>query len=83
MTMPSEINFEVRQNMLQISNRLQRERHFCSDATPYAIGRRGLRRNKNVRAAASSDLSHFELESTRSNNALERTATAIPVLKVR
>ena len=37
--MQGEINFEVRQNMLQISNRLQREKHFCFDASPYPIGR--------------------------------------------
>jgi hypothetical protein len=57
--------FEVRQNMLQISNSLQRERHFCFDANPYPTGRRGLRRNRNVWVAASSDLSHFKLESTK------------------
>jgi hypothetical protein len=62
--MMSEINFEVRQNMLQINNSLQGRRHFCFDANPYAIGRWGFRRNRNVWAAASSDLSHFELEST-------------------
>src|ERR1035437_6280286 len=56
--------FEVRQNMLQISNSLQRERHFCFDANPYPTGRRGLRRNRNVWRATSSELSHFELEST-------------------
>ena len=71
-----EINFEVRQNKMPISNDLQRERHFCFDANPYAIGRWGLRRNRNVWAAASSDLSHFELESTMPNTALEPTATA-------
>ena len=63
---PFSFTFEVRQIMFQISSSLQRERHFCSDANPYAIGRRGLRRNKNVWAAASFDLSHFELESTHS-----------------
>ena len=62
--MTCDINFVVRQIMLQISNSLQRERHFCFDANPYPTGRRGLRRNRNVWRAASSDLSHFELEST-------------------
>ena len=66
--------FEVRQIMFQISSSLQRERHFCSDANPYAIGRRGLRRNRNVWAAPSSDLSHFELECTMPNNSPEPTA---------
>src|ERR1035437_8038626 len=61
---PCSFKFEVRQNMLQISNSLQRERHFCFDANPYPTGRRGLRRNRNVWVAASSDLSHFKLEST-------------------
>src|ERR1035437_1920275 len=56
--------FEVRQNMLQISNSLHRERHFCFDANPYPTGRRGLRRNRNVWRATSSELSHLELEST-------------------
>jgi hypothetical protein len=56
--------FEVRQNMMLTSNDLQKKRHFCFDANPYAIGRRGLRRNRNVWRAASSELSHFELEST-------------------
>ena len=70
------IKFEVRQNMLLIINSLQRIRHFCFDANPYAIGRRGLRRNRNVWAAASSDLSHLQLESTTPNTALEPTATA-------
>ncbi len=51
--------------MLLISNSLQGIRHFCFDANPYAIGRRGLRRNRNVWAAASSDLSHLQLESTK------------------
>ena len=60
----SEINFEVRQNMLRISNSLQGKRHFCFDANSYAIGRWGLHRNRNVWAAVCSDLSHFELEST-------------------
>src|ERR1017187_2595170 len=59
--------FEVRQNMLQISNSLQRERHFCLDANPYPTGRRGLRRNRNVWRATSSDLSHWQLESTPPN----------------
>jgi hypothetical protein len=63
-TMPFSFTIEVRQIMFQFSSSLQRERHFCSDANPYAIGRRGLRRNRNVWVAASSDLSHFELEST-------------------
>jgi hypothetical protein len=71
--MTSEFNFEVRQIKLQISSSLQRKRHFCFDANPYAIRRWGLRRNRNVRAAASSDLSHFELESTTPNTALEPT----------
>ena len=69
-----DINFEVRQIMLQISNRLQRIRHFCFDANPYAIARRGLRRNRNVWKAASSELSHFELESTLPNKSPEPTA---------
>src|ERR1035437_10317463 len=60
--------FEVRQNMLQISNSLQRERHFCFDANPYPTGRRGLRRKRNVWRATSSELSHFKLESTFLNN---------------
>src|SRR5271154_883232 len=63
----------VRQIMFQISNSLQGRRHFCSDANPYAIGRRGLRRNRNVWAAAYSDLSHYELESTWSNKLLQAT----------
>jgi hypothetical protein len=62
--MTCDFNFEVRQNMMLASNDLQRKRHFCFDANPYAIGRRGLRRNRNVWRAASSDLSHFKLEST-------------------
>src|ERR1035437_7544357 len=69
-----DINFEVRQIMLQISNSLQRRRHFCFDANPYAIGRRGLRRNRNVWVAASSELSHFKLESTMPNKPPEPTA---------
>ena len=72
--MPSEINFEVRQNMLRISNSLQRRRHFCFDANPYAKGRWGLRRNRNVCATACSDLSHFELESAPPNKSPEPTA---------
>ena len=44
--------FEVRQNMLLISNSLHGIRHFCFDANPCAIGRRGLRRNRNVWAVA-------------------------------
>ena len=72
-----DINFEVRQNMLLISNSLQGIRHFCFDANPYAIRRRGLRRNRNVWAARSSDLSHLQLESTMPNTALEPTATAL------
>ena len=71
---PGEIKFEVRQNMLLIINSLQRIRHFCFDANPYAIGRRGLRRNRNVWAAASSDLSHLQLESTWPNKSPEPTA---------
>jgi hypothetical protein len=66
--------FEVRQNMMLTSNNLQRKRHFCFDANPYAIGRRGLRRNRNVWKAASSELSHFELESTMLNKSSEPTA---------
>ena len=62
--MTCSFKFEVRQNMLQISNSLQRRRHFCFDANPYPTGRRGLRRNRNVWTAASSELSHFKLEST-------------------
>jgi hypothetical protein len=62
-----DINFVVRQIMLQISNSLQRERHFCFDANPYPTGRRGLRRNRNVCGAASFDLSHWQLESTNTN----------------
>src|ERR1035437_2175238 len=66
--------FEVRQNMLQISNSLQRKRHFCFDANPYPTGRRGLRRNRNVWRATSSELSHFKLESTMPNKSPEPTA---------
>src|ERR1035437_1156962 len=66
--------FEVRQIMMLVSNDLQRKRHFCFDANPYAIGRRGLRRNRNVWRANSSELSHFELESTMPNKSLEPTA---------
>src|ERR1035437_8502707 len=54
---PCSFKFEVRQNMLQISNSLQRERHFCFDANPYPTGRRGLRRNRNVWRATSSEIS--------------------------
>src|ERR1035437_10954529 len=61
--------FEVRQNMMLTSNNLQRKRHFCFDANPYPTGRRGLRRNRNVWRAASSDLSHWQLESTAPKNA--------------
>jgi hypothetical protein len=61
---PCSFKFVVRQIMLQISNSLQGRRHFCFDANPYAIGRRDLRRNRNVWAAASSSLSHWQLEST-------------------
>jgi hypothetical protein len=57
--------------MFQISNSLQGIRHFCFDANPYAIGRRGLRRNRNVCGATPSDLSHFEVESTQPNNSPE------------
>ncbi len=64
MTMWFSFTFGVRQTMLLISNSLRRIRHFCFDANPYALERRGLRRNRNVWRAASSDLSHFELEST-------------------
>src|ERR1035437_403823 len=66
--------FEVRQIMMLVSNDLQRKRHFCFDANPYAIGRRGLRRNRNVWRATSSELSHFELESTQPNKSPEPTA---------
>src|ERR1019366_2509966 len=68
--------FEVRQNKMPISSALRRVRHFCFDANPYPTVRWGLRRNRNVCAAASSDLSHFEVESTPPNNALEPTASA-------
>src|ERR1035441_7210455 len=71
---PCSFKFEVRQNMLQISNSLQRERHFCFDANPYPTGRRGLCRNRNVWRATSSELSHFELESTWPNKSPEPTA---------
>src|SRR5664279_5350461 len=64
---------EVRQIMHHICNSLQRRRHFCFDANPYAIGRRGLRRNRNVWAAASSELSHWQLESTNTNNTISPT----------
>jgi hypothetical protein len=47
-----------------ISNSLHEIRHFCFDANPYPIGRRGLRRNRNVWRAASSELSHYKLEFT-------------------
>jgi hypothetical protein len=67
MTMLCDINFEVRQIMYQIVNGLQRRRHFCFDANPYGIARRGLRRNRNVWAAVSSDLSHLPLESKQPN----------------
>jgi hypothetical protein len=71
------IKFEVRQNMYLISNSLQGRRHFCFDANPYAIGRRGLRRNRNVWAAASSNLSHLQLESTWSNKSLQATQDGV------
>ena len=71
---PCSFKFEVRQNMLQISNSLQRRRHFRFDANPYPTGRRGLRRNGNVWRAGSSELSHFELESTPPNKSPEPTA---------
>jgi len=58
-----EFNFVVRQNMHLISNSLYEIRHFCFDANHYPTGRRGLRRNRNVWRAASSDLSHWQLES--------------------
>ena len=70
MSSTGDIKFEVRQNMLLISNSLRAIRHFCFDANPCAIGRRGLRRNRNVWAAVSSDLSHFQLEFTWSNKSL-------------
>jgi hypothetical protein len=73
-SMMCDFNFEVRQNMMLASNDLQRKRHFCFDANPYAIGRRGLRRNRNVWKAASSELSHFELECTWLNKSPEPTA---------
>jgi hypothetical protein len=57
----------VRQIMLQISSSLHEIRHFCFDANPYPTGRRGLRRNRNVWRAASSDLSHYKLEFTSPN----------------
>jgi hypothetical protein len=60
-----EFNFVVRQNMHLISNSLHEIRHFCFDANPYPTGRRGLRRNRNVWRAASSELSHYKLEFTR------------------
>jgi len=66
--------FEVRQNMMFVCNHLQRKGHFCFDANPYAIARRGLRRNGNVWRAASSDLSHFKLEFTQPNKSPEPTA---------
>src|SRR5271154_5502046 len=72
-TLLFSFTFVVRQIMFQISNSLQGRRHFCSDANPYAIGRRGLRRNRNVWTAAYSDLSHYELESTSPNNSPEPT----------
>ena len=75
-TPTSEFNFEVRQIKLQISSSLQRKRHFCFDANPYAKGRWGLCRNRNVWRAVSSDLSHFELESTYPNQTMQLTATA-------
>ena len=72
--MKCSFKFEVRQIMMLVSNDLQRKRHFCFDANPYAIGRRGLRRNRNVWKAASSELSHFELECTLPNKSPEPTA---------
>src|ERR1035437_9616825 len=66
--------FEVRQIMMLVSNDLQRKRHFCFDANPYAIGRRGLQRNRNVWRAPPSELSHFDLESTQPNKSPEPTA---------
>ena len=71
--MPCSFKFEVRQNMMLTSNNLQRKRHFCFDANPYPTGRRGLRRNRNVWRATSSELSHFELESTPPNKSPEPT----------
>jgi hypothetical protein len=70
--------FEVRQIMFQISNSLQGRRHFCFDANPYAIGTRGFRRNRNGWAAASSELSHFELESTLFNNSPPPITPLVP-----
>jgi hypothetical protein len=74
MSVECDINFEVRQIMYQIVNGLQRIRHFCFDANPYAIARRGLRRNRNVWAAVSSELSHLQLESKMPNKSPEPTA---------
>jgi hypothetical protein len=71
--MMCEFNFVVRQIMHQSSNSLPKRRHFCFDANPYPTGRRGLRRNRNVWRTASSDLSHWQLESTPPNTALEPT----------
>jgi hypothetical protein len=68
-----EFNFEVRQIMHQSSNNSPKRRHFCFDANPYPTGRRGLRRNRNVWRAASSDLSHWQLESTLPNKSLQPT----------
>src|SRR5258706_15416262 len=68
-----EFTFVVRQIMLHISNSLQRRRHFCFDANHFPRGRRGLRWNRNVWRVASSDLSHWQLESTRPNKSLEPT----------
>ena len=62
--------------MMFTTNHLQRKRHFCFDANPYAIARRGLRRNRNVWPVASSNLSHWQLESTIGNKQLEATALA-------
>jgi hypothetical protein len=74
MTLVFEFNFVVRQNMHLISNSLHEIRHFCFDANPYPTGRRGLRRNRNVWRAASSELSHYKLESTVPNKSPEPTA---------
>src|SRR5471030_105254 len=79
MTMPFSFTFVARQNMLQISNSLQRKRHFYFDANPYPTGRRGLRRNRNVWRGDSSELSHYKLEFTTPNKSPEPTAVAAAV----
>ena len=75
--MRGEITFEVRQNIPLISNSLHERRHFCFDANPCAKGIWGLRRNRNVWWAASSKLSHFELESTSANKSLQATRDGV------